>query len=353
MKFRFFKLRKKTKKIIIIVAAAFASLALLIGASALYIDSLLSSELPIDKETFVTIPKNADIDATMKALNQQGLFKPSFIFTNIMRFYAKTSGRRIFAGCYRLMPENTNLQLLKSLFTGNQLLTIKVTYPEGISLKEFADITEKKLGTPASEFMHEAKNDSLLRAFKIDAPSAEGYLMPDTYEFFWKQSAEEIISKMLALQLKLWNERFRGKFAQQKLTKHQILTLASIVESESPLESERPRVSGVYVNRLGAGMKLCADPTVQYAIGEKKRLFNKDLEFDSPYNTYKYEGLPPGPINSPSLSSIAAALSPERHNYYYFVAVGDGSGRHNFAASGNEHSRNVAQYRKNYKKNKK
>lgn len=131
------------------------------------------------------------------------------------------------------------------------------------------------------------------------------------------------------------------------MSRHQVVTLASIVEAETPVLEERPRVAGVYINRLEKGMLLQADPTVQYALNKFSRLTYSDLNYDSPYNTYRYAGLPPSPINSPSKSSIDAVLNYEKHNFIYFVAKGDGSGLHNFARTYEEHLKNVSLYRKN------
>jgi len=142
------------------------------------------------------------------------------------------------------------------------------------------------------------------------------------------------------------------QLSNHPLNIHQILTLASIIEAETPVISERKRVSGVFHNRLKKKMPLAADPTIQYALGtHKKRLLYSDLEVDSPYNTYKNAGLPPGPINSPSYSSIEAALTPEVHNYLFFVAKGDGSNTHNFAKNYDEHQNNRKIFNKNRTKN--
>ena len=204
----------------------------------------------------------------------------------------------------------------------------------------------QQLGIDSAEFIELAHKDSLLKHHQIKGNSLEGYLMPDTYNFYWKQNPHEIISKLLDVQLSFWNETCFEKAQKQSLSKHQILTLASIIEAEAIVDEERPIISGVYHNRLKKGMNLAADPTVQYALGKSKRLLYSDLKIDNPYNTYRFSGLPPGPINCPSRKSIQAAIQPSKHNYYFFVALGDGSGKHVFSETAIQHMKAVQSYRK-------
>jgi UPF0755 protein len=224
-----------------------------------------------------------------------------------------------------------------------------VTFPEGITVNRFSAILKKNLGVDSLEFITLANSDSLLNAWNIGAPSFEGFLKPDTYEFYWQQPAIDILRFLVQQQNKLWQEKFASRALQQGKSRLEILTLASIVEAETPRPEERARIAGVYHNRLEKGMKLEADPTVQYSIGETRRLRYKDLEYKDIYNTYVHTGLPPGPINSPSASSIEAALNPEENSYYFFCAKGDGSNTHSFATSASEHAVNVLQYRRNRK----
>jgi len=144
----------------------------------------------------------------------------------------------------------------------------------------------------------------------------------------------------------IWTTENEEKLKNSGLSKLELLTIASIVQAETPLESELETVAGLYLNRVKIGMMLQADPTVQFALGDKKRLLYKDLEYDSPYNTYKYAGIPPGPINNPGKAAILATLNPEKHNYLYMVAFGDGSGSHYFAKTVREHNNNVIKYKK-------
>jgi len=171
--------------------------------------------------------------------------------------------------------------------------------------------------------------------------------IPNTYEFWWDSSANEIINRMAKENRKFWEAKNRSKKAEALgLDKKQVYTLASIVEKETQANSEKERIAGVYLNRLKRGMLLQADPTVVFAVNQfdLKRVLNKHLEFDSPYNTYKNKGLPPGPIYMPGIRSIDAVLNAEKHNYLYFCAKPDDSGTHAFATNLIGHNKNAQRY---------
>jgi UPF0755 protein len=307
----------------------------------------LNQNLASKGDIFVQIPSNTSYSGIIKILNKDKIFQPKWLFSILIKSYSLLFSDKYYSGTYRFSSENTNLHVLRALFSGNQLYIVKVTFPEGLNLREFAEIAQKKIGCDSVEFIKVATDKKVLTQFGISAPSAEGYLHPNTYNFYWKQSALDIISRLLQLHNQVWKEKVENQLKNTKLSKHQILTLASIIEAESPLPEERPIISGVYHNRLKMGMKLEADPTVKYLFKEKRsRVLFKDLKIASPYNTYMYPGLPPGPINSPSLSSILAAINPEVNNYIYFVAYGDGSSRHRFAKSAVQHMENVKKFRK-------
>lgn len=301
---------------------------------------------PVKTDVLITIPKHSTISKTIEILNKEKIFEPEWYFSLVLKIYGRLNRNSIIAGCYRYKAGTTNAQILFSIFSGKQLYTIKVTFPEGITLKKFASIAAHRLSIDSAEFIDYVNSDSILKANNIPTATAEGYLMPDTYEFYWKQPVEEIVNMLITTQNEIWNKRFAKQALESGKSKHEILTLASIIEAETPVNEEKARVGGVYINRLNIGMMLQSDPTVQYAMGEKKRVLYKYLDVDSPYNTYRHRGLPPGPINSPGTASIEAALFPENNNYLYFVAIGDGSGRHAFSRSAAQHQINVAEYRR-------
>ncbi len=296
----------------------------------------------------VVIPKGSSIVKSIEIVNEQNLLLPSFFFKLYARVYAQTNDAAIFAGYYKFDEGITNLGIIKSLFNADNLYISRITIQEGLDIKRIKEIVSKSLLTNMKEFTSLSKSDSLLKARKIAGRSIEGYIMPNTYDFFKEISAKELIDFLLNEQEKIWRNEIAPIISNDnRLTKHQILTLASIVEAEAANPAERPIIAGLYLNRIRIGMPLQADPTVAYAIGEKRRLLYSDLNISSPYNTYRNKGLPPGPINNPGVEAIKAVIKPAKHNYIYMVAIGDGSGKHNFSSSKAEHDRYVSIYRKN------
>jgi UPF0755 protein len=251
--------------------------------------------------------------------------------------------RKILPGLYLLKPGFTYLDILNQITNPLVAQTVLITVPEGLTIKQIARLLKKRLGIDSARFVSETENDSLIKSLGIRAENLEGFLFPDTYDFkLNKTNPEAEIVRVLF-------NGFRKKVLPEIKKKPdadimKVITLASIIEAETRYDPEKKTISGVYHNRLRKGMKLEADPTVLYALPEpKKRLLYSDLKYNSPYNTYLNKGLPPGPINNPGLQSVIAALYPEKHNYFYFVARGDGS--HRFAENYQDHLKNVELYR--------
>jgi UPF0755 protein len=339
---------KILKYILIIISV----LIITVGAGLYYSYSTLNTKIPVKEEIIIIVPQNASIDQIVRILNANKIFEPSWFFEIAMKVYAQYGGGTYYAGSYKFTPLNTNKHVIESIFSGKNLHILRVTYPEGITIKRFATISNNKIGVDAKEFLRLVNMDSFLSKYDIPVKSAEGYLMPDTYEFFYGVSTEELVNKLMSHHKEIWDINFAERANELGLSKHEVLTMASIIESETQIPEERPIVSGVYHNRLKKGWLLEADPTVQYALGEKKRLLYRDLEIDHPYNTYRKPGLPPGPINNPGKASIEAALYPAIHNFMFFVALGDGSGKHNFAETYSEHLNYVRIFRRNVRANK-
>ena len=311
-----------------------------------YADKKLEEKIPIATSTIIDIPTNCTLEKAVIVLNKHNMFEPTWLYNAILSVYSKISSNYLLAGSYLIRPGMTNKEVLSSIFSGTNLYIRRVTYPEGISLKKFAEITEKKFGIDRNEFLDYVNSSETRKRRHIKAKTAEGYLMPSTFDFYANPSLKMIVKKLFDAQDKIWR-KYSARAKQIGWSRLKTLTLASIIEAETPIPQERSRISGVYHNRLKKGMLLQADPTVQFALGGKKRLFYKDLKINNRYNTYKFKGLPPGPINSPGESSIKAALYPEKNNFIFFVARGDGSMRHNFARTHNEHLAFVAKYRRN------
>ena len=327
-------------------------LILAIIAAGLYGNYYLNQKINKISPVKINIPKGAGIKKIVAILNTENIAKPAGAYELYLKYLTFTKKEYIQAGVY-LFPENiTTHELLTSLFMGDYLYVAKVTFPEGIRYQEFAEILKRSALVDSAAFVELAVSDSLLRARKIPGKSIEGYILPDTYEFYMESTAREVMDKLLNYHEKIY-ERIKSQSANTRnFSKHQALTLASIVEAETPEDDERTRVAGLYINRLSKDMLLQADPTVAYIFNGKSRLLYDDLKIDNPYNTYKNKGLPPGPINNPGAKSIRAALNHESHDYLYMVTIGDGTRRHNFSKTYSEHLGYVAEYRRNLKNNK-
>jgi UPF0755 protein len=256
--------------------------------------------------------------------------------------------KKIKAGHYDIPDGISYIGLLSLLNEGAPKVQKLVTIQEGIWQKDLAELLSEEFGFPAEEILKLSKDDEFIEELDLDTKNLEGYLLPDTYYFYESSSPREILTKLVNEMKVIFNDiEVRKRMHKLKLDKNEVLTLASIIDGESNIVSEFERISGVYHNRLKKRWKLQADPTVQYVVRQKRKKVNKiyykDLEIDSKYNTYKYYGLPPSPINNPGKDAIMAALYPEEHNYFYFVA--DGTGGHIFARTSREHQNNVARYR--------
>jgi UPF0755 protein len=227
---------------------------------------------------------------------------------------------------------------------------IAVTIPEGKLARVQAKIFARTLGIDSSRYMNLVRDEPFSRSLGIEAASLEGFLLPETYNFFWQPDEKEIIKRQVAAFMLFYDDSLQERAKDFNWTLNQVVTFASIIEGEAVLNEERPIISGVYHNRLRKHMKLEADPTIQFILeNAPRRVLYSDLRTDNPYNTYRNAGLPPGPINSPGKASILAALYPSQHSFYYFVA--DGRGGHWFSTSYEDHMRNVRKYRRERARN--
>jgi UPF0755 protein len=253
------------------------------------------------------------------------------------------------AGEYRFEREMTPLEVLDKIARGEVYL-LNVTFREGLTIDEMAEIFETNGFGPAKSFVAAAADGSLVRDLDPKAQDLEGYLFPDTYALPRGADATRVVRAMVGRFQQVLTPEIRRAAEARGLTVRQLVTLASLVEEETARPDERPVVAAVYSNRLGMGMGLQCDPTVIYALQRAGRytgnLRRDDLMFDSPYNTYRYAGLPPGPIAAPGKGSLEAAASPADVDFVYFVSRNDGS--HEFARTLEEHNRNVHRWQVQY-----
>ncbi len=281
----------------------------------------------------VNIPSGASFRQATDSLHSVGLVQ----FPKVFRAYAKLTGRDrdIKAGTYVLEGSLSWDEMLDALTRGEGI-EAKVTIPEGYAVKDIVPLLARELELSEDSVAAAVRDTSLRRELNIPTGTLEGYLFPDTYRFVHGTSARQAVREMVQRFLQVWEPAWDERLQEMAMSRHDIVTLASIIEKEARLAEERPVIAAVYHNRLRAQMPLQADPTVQYARGEHtERVLYRDLEIDSPYNTYKHRGLPPGPIASPGKASLEAALHPAQVSYMYFVAHPDG--HHEFRDTFREH----------------
>jgi UPF0755 protein len=292
------------------------------------------------------IPKGASFNSILDEMFEKGIIKSKFN----LKATALLLGleKKIKAGRYEIPDGISYVKLLSLLNKGVPKKQKLVTIHEGIWQTELAKLLNKELGINEQELLSLSVNEEFIKELGLSVTNLEGYLLPETYYFFEGLTVKEVLKKLSAEMLFLFEEEETiEKMKVLKMDMHKILIMASIIDGESNIISEFKKIAGVYYNRLRNGWKLQADPTVQYLVRQKRekvnKIYYKDLEIDSRYNTYKYYGLPPSPINNPGRAAIMAALNPEKHGYYYFVA--DGNGGHVFSKTLREHQNNVNRYR--------
>jgi UPF0755 protein len=298
-------------------------------------------------EIFVELPPGSSVSSIANRLAAAGVLPDTVTFRLAARYTG--ADRRLQAGEYRFAGPSTPLQVLDRLAAGD-VYTHPLTFREGLTVFEMADVFERSGLGSANDFLTAARNRTLVDARDPRAKSLEGYLFPDTYALPRSSDADDLVSAMLARFDKVFDNTLRAEAEARGMGPREVLTMASIIEKETGRADERARVSAVYHNRLKIGMPLQCDPTVIYALmlaGKwNGNLRKSDLQLNSPYNTYVVRGLPPGPIASPGRASIEAALRPADVGYLYFVSRNDGS--HVFATTLAEHNRNVAQWQIKY-----
>jgi len=298
-------------------------------------------------EQFVEIPPGAGSVGIGDRLVDAGVIRDRSTYRTAL--WMTGQARHLKAGDYRFDRAMTPFEAIDKIARGD-VYVINVTFPEGLTMMEMAKIFEShQLGSAAS-FIKAAKDPAPIRDLDPAANDLEGYLFPETYALPRRTDAAKLVRLMVAAFTHAFTPELRAAAAATNRTVRQTVTLASIVEKETAKPEERPIVAAVYANRLRIGMALQCDPTVIYALQRAGvftgNLRRDDLSFDSPYNTYRYPGLPPGPIASPGKASLEAVVRPAGVDYVYFVSRNDGS--HEFARTLEEHNRNVQKFQVQY-----
>ena len=295
----------------------------------------------------VVIPSGAGFQSIERVLAEKGVIRPDLRFSILARLLGLT--QRLQAGKYAFGPGETPYDVLAALEAG-KVVQEPVTIPEGANIYQVADILASGGWVSRERFLELIKDPSFIKELGLKEESLEGYLFPDTYCLRRGQNAEDIIRMMVSRLRDVFSELGVDEKGKTGLSRHEILTLASIVEKETAVPSERPLIAGVFMERLAKGMRLQSDPTVIYGIaGFDGNLTRHDLKTPSSYNTYLIKGLPPGPIANPGRAAIDAVLHPAVGGYLYFVSKNDGT--HFFSKSLGEHNRAVLRYQKQKKRN--
>ena len=295
------------------------------------------------KPTQLKIVRGMSSQSIANQLVHKQLIRSSWVF--LFATHLSGASHRLQVGTYHLSGAMSIPQIIEHLRSG-KVITHQLVVPEGLTVAEIGKLWEKKGFGTAAAFNETASNSKWRINHKIEGKTLEGYLFPNTYQFPDGASAEVIIQIMLNEFERQWTTEMSEEARTLGFSKHEIITLASIIETEARIPEERPLISSVFHNRLRRGWKLQADPTALYGLGNPDRPPRAaDLRTDTPYNTYLYKGLPPGPICNPGIASIRAALRPVSADYMYFVAIGNG--KHHFSRTLREHQNMINRIKRN------
>lgn len=342
------KTKKRTGKIFRFLFFLFLIVCIAIGLRGYKMyRSINSANVKLNNKShmFIYINKNATFSDVKNILFSNNYLTDTASFDWVAR--KKKYDERVRAGKYKLSNGMSNNELI-NLLRGGKQTPVRLIFGKVRTKNKFAGKIAEQIEADSTELLNLLNNKEYLKKLNKNRYTALCLFIPNTYEFYWNTDAKQFVSRMQKEYKHFWNKKRLQKANDLGLLPDEVYTLASIVEEETTKNDEKKRVAGVYINRLKKNIRLQADPTVKFAIGNFliKRVLNKHLEHDSPYNTYLYEGLPPGPICIPSISSVDAVLNYEQHKYLYFCAKDDFSGYHVFAKTLLQHNQNAKRYRR-------
>ena len=332
-------MNKKNKKIL--VGCLLAAILLGIAGIAHIYYYFFAQPFQITDTTYIYIDRDDDVDSVYHKIIDAGNPKQMHGFESLVRY----QGYNVKTGRYAIKPTDNMRYLHRRLSMGYQT-PIKLTVGSVRTLDRIARNTARQLMVDSCEIANILNDTAYISKLGFTPETLPALFIPNTYEVYWNMSAEDFTQRMLKEHKAFWNEKRLKQAEAIGLTPIEVATLASIVEEETANQAEKPMVAGLYINRLKKGMLLQADPTVKFSLQEfgLKRILFKHLEVDSPYNTYKYAGLPPGPIRVPSYQGLESVLNYTKHNYLYMCAKEDFSGTHNFAVTSAQHAANARKY---------
>ena len=321
-----------------IITAVFVAI-VLIGYITFFTSNHFDKPAPITFE----IKDGESYNSVTERLYEQSIIPSKFNFKVAGFIYGAQT--KVKAARYKIPNDLSYLDLLDLFVNGPADYLRAVRINDGQTIKYLGAKVRRDIKIDSTAFVNLATDKEFIKSLGLNTSSLEGYLFSKTYKMYENTSPEEALQIFYKGFTDYFDDKLKQRAKELGLSVHQVLTLASIIKGETNLVSEMPTISAVYHNRLKIGMRLQADPTIQYLLpGGWRRLTYQDLRIESPYNTYKFAGLPPGPINNPGKNAIMAALYPDKNNYLYFVAGGNSG--HKFAKSYSDHLKNVAQYRK-------
>lgn len=334
-------MKKKIKIFLIVIGFL-----IIAGAGVgIYIYSIVNTGFNIDKTVYIYIDDKKDYDKLIKDIKDSAKVEDIGNF-NRLASWMKYNGRTIKSGRYAIKPGTTIRTAIQQLRSGAQT-PVRFTFNNIRTKEDLVIRVSEQLMIDEVSLYAALENQQICQNYGFTKESVVAMFIPNTYDIYWDISVDTFLKRMKKEYDTFWNEDRKIKASQINLSPIEVSTLASIVEEEATYTDEYSTVAGLYLNRLKRRQLLQADPTVKFAVGdfELRRVLNKHLETDSPYNTYKYAGLPPGPIRIPSIKGIDSVLNYKKHDYLYMCAKEDFSGRHNFAKTLTEHNKNAANYR--------
>jgi UPF0755 protein len=330
--------RKKVIIFIFIFLVLTGIVAMFFACKIIFVDNI-SSQAP----DYLYIKTGSNYSQIIDLLKDKNIVKNLKTFQWVSKW--KKYPLRVKAGKYAIKQGMNNNELVNMLRLGRQE-AINFTFNNVRTKEQFVQKVSQQLEMNANDLLDLLNDNDFLVSYNLNTETALTLFIPNTYQLWWNTSADEFIQKMYREYQKFWTEERRQKAADINLSPVEVSILASIVEEENHRTDEQARIAGVYINRLKKGIPLQADPTVKFALQDfgRKRLLYNDLDINSPYNTYKYSGLPPGSIRIPSPTCIDKVLNYEQHNYIFMCAKEDFSGYHNFAVTNSEHEANAKKY---------
>jgi len=328
--------------------ASFILILLIIGGA--FAIKILSPAFKTDKVTYLCIDDKENYETILQQLETQSQIKDIHLFRHLASFMKYPQNIKI--GKYEIQPQLNYLELVRMLRNGNQV-PVNLTFNNIRLKKDFVERIGSQLMFGQEALSEKLDDPAVCQSLGFDTTTVMSMFIPNTYQVYWTISVNRFLERMKKEYTGFWTDERLKKAQAIPLSPVEVSVLASIVEEETAAQSEYPVVAGLYINRLRKGMLLQADPTVKFAVGdfELRRILNTHLEVNSPYNTYKNPGLPPGPIRIPSIAGIDAVLNYTHHNYLYMAAKADFSGRHNFAVTLSEHNRNADNWREALNRN--